>query len=286
MFGQGVSANLDQAAHWNGAGGELWVREQERMDAQFAPFLDPVLTTTQLPDGAAVLDVGCGCGALSLAAAAQEPERQVLGIDLSEGMLERARQRAAEAGVAGRVSFLHRDAQVMDFAAPWCDAVISRFGVMFFADPVAAFVSIRRAVRPGGQLVFVCWAAARDNPWYQLPQKVAAAHVPPLEIGPAGAPGPFGLDDRDRITTLLTAAGWVGITIVGFRGHLRLGGGLKPAAAGAFALGQRSLKVMLDGRPEPVVAKVLDDLERELGRHLIDGVVALPFSTWVVSARA
>jgi SAM-dependent methyltransferase len=172
----------------------------------------------------AVLDVGCGCGALSLVAAAQSAARTVVGIDLSESMLERARDRAGEAGVADRVSFLAGDAQVIDLGAAGFDAVISRFGVMFFDDPGAAFRNLARLTRPAGGLAFVCWAPQADNPWYSLPKSVAAAHVPPMEPPPSGSPGPFGLDDPERTTALLNAAGWRDIEVQQAQDRRRSGG--------------------------------------------------------------
>jgi ubiquinone/menaquinone biosynthesis C-methylase UbiE len=150
-------ANTEQAEHWNtGEGVAHWVDNQARYDRMNAPFAAMILGAAGLRPGGNVLDVGCGCGGTTLAAARLIAPGQAVGLDLSGPMLARARADAGAAGL-GNAMFLQGDAQVHPFGPERFAAVISRFGVMFFADPVAAFVNIRTATRPAGRLVFVCW---------------------------------------------------------------------------------------------------------------------------------
>src|SRR6185437_3929428 len=148
--------NTDQAEHWNaGDGVAHWVRNQDRYDRMNAPFAAMILDAAGLRPGPDVLDVGCGCGGTTLAAARLVAPGQAVGLDLSGPMLARARADAEAAGL-GNLLFLQGDAQVHELDAARFDVVLSRFGVMFFTDPVAAFANLRSATRPGGRLVFAC----------------------------------------------------------------------------------------------------------------------------------
>ena len=148
--------NSDQSRSWNGPTGEHWAAEAERYDAMLAPFVGPIVAAAAPQPGEAVLDVGCGNGALALAFAEQvAPGGRVTGVDLSEPMLAEARRRADAAG-RGDVTFVRADAQTAALPGPF-DVVVSRFGVMFFDDPTAAFTNLAASLRPGGRIVFVCW---------------------------------------------------------------------------------------------------------------------------------
>ena len=159
-----------------------------------APFLPIILDAAALTSGEAVLDVGCGCGATTHAAARAVAPALALGADLSTPMLDRARADAAQAGI-GNVEFVQADVQVHPFDPASFDVVISRFGVMFFADPVAAFANVRRALRPDGRMVFACWQHAAGNPWFGLPRSAALEHVPRRRHSPRTRP------DRSRSPT-------------------------------------------------------------------------------------
>jgi ubiquinone/menaquinone biosynthesis C-methylase UbiE len=161
--------NAVQAEHWNGTEGHHWAAHHERYEAMLGPFGVHVLDAVEIQPGERVLDVGCGTGDLSLAAArAVGSADRVVGIDLSVPMLETARRRASTAGL-GNASFVAGDAQGHGFRESEFDVVVSRFGVMFFTDPVAAFTNLARALRPGGRLGFVCWQDAGVNDWMLVP---------------------------------------------------------------------------------------------------------------------
>ncbi|MEX1367552.1 MAG: class I SAM-dependent methyltransferase [Nannocystaceae bacterium] len=189
---------------WNGPGGTKWVGAQPLMDAVLAPFAEVLLEAAQLPERGVLVDVGCGCGATTLMAAGRRPGIEVIGVDISEAMVTRARGRADEAEL--RVRFDVADAASAR-PAPRVDRVISRFGVMFFDEPARAFENMRGWLASEGMLVALVWGPVADNPWTADLLEVLREHVDvptPSEEGP----GPFGLSDPDRVQGLLHGAGF------------------------------------------------------------------------------
>ncbi len=234
------------------------------------------------------MDVGCGCGATVLALARRVgPGGAVLGLDVSEAMVARARERVAEAGLGAHARVELADAALRPFA-PEADLLFSRFGVMFFVDPAAAFANLRRALRPGGRMVFVAWRPMVDNPWFLVPMKAARARgvalpdEPPLE---PGAPGPFAFDDPARVRRILDAAGWHGVDISPHDTVLRVAapGDVEEAARGATRVGPlaRALAGAGEDVREAAEAAVAEAMRRYDGP---EGVV-LPGAVWLVSAR-
>ena len=202
-----TETNADQAAFWNAQPGQNWVTFQGRLDAQLAEVNDALLAACAVRPGERVLDIGCGAGGSTFAlAAAVGAAGRVLGLDLSEPLLGRAEERRDELAL-GQVRFEKGDAQDYPFQPGAFDLAASRFGVMFFADPVAAFRNVARALRPGGRLVFVAWGGPEHNPWFAIPQRIAAARFGPVAAAPADAPGPMAFRDAARVTGLLEAAG-------------------------------------------------------------------------------
>ncbi|WP_252271352.1 class I SAM-dependent methyltransferase [Pseudomonas subflava] len=197
----------EQSRLWNGPGGRAWVDSQPLLDELFAPLVAPLLEG--LRAGERVLDIGCGTGATSLAATGLGAD--CLGVDLSGPMLALARNRAREAGSAAR--FVCADAQSHDFAPASFDRLISRFGVMFFADPVAAFANLRGAARQGACLRLVVWRSAAENPFMTTAERAAAGSLPDLPVRRPGAPGQFAFADAQRVRGLLQTAGWSDVEI-------------------------------------------------------------------------
>ena len=219
-------ANTDQAERWN-SGEDLahWLDNQARYDRMNEPFTALILDAAAFRPGAQVLDVGCGCGGTTLAAARLIAPGQGVGVDLSCPMLARARARAEAAGLSNAV-FQQGDAQVHPFGPARFDTVISRFGTMFFADPVAAFANVRSAVRPGGRLIFVCWQPLAANQWLLVPGAALTEHVPPPPgFGSGDGPGMFAFADPDRVRPILAAAGWRDIEITSEPRSILVGGG-------------------------------------------------------------
>lgn len=195
--------NAAQAEFWNDRPGRAWVDHQGELDAMLSGALDLLMEACAARPGERVLDVGCGAGASTRAlASAVAPGGAVLGMDISAPLLERARARVEGA------SFERADAQVHPFEAGAFDLVASRFGVMFFDDPVAAFANLRRALRPGGRLALVAWDAAERNPWFAAPDRIGRERLglPPAE--PTDEPGPMAFRDVARVVGILEAAGF------------------------------------------------------------------------------
>jgi SAM-dependent methyltransferase len=203
-----VSAdNAEQIAYWSGSGGAAWAASAARMDRELDRLGRLAMDALGPAPGSAVLDVGCGTGATTIELARRVgPAGRVVGVDVSGTLLEIARRRAGASGL-GNLRFVRADAQHLTARTPF-DAVFSRFGVMFFADPVAAFAQLRGCTSPGGQLGFVCWQQLADNPWFSAASAAltgaAGGQSPPDPC----EPGPFAFADGTRIRQILTGAGW------------------------------------------------------------------------------
>src|SRR5437763_6088919 len=206
--------NVDQAAAWDGPDGEYWAAHQARFDASIGPHHAALMAAAAIAPGEAVLDIGCGNGLTSRdAARATGSTGHVLAVELSGPMLARAEQAAKDEGI-GNVRFEQGDAQVYPFDAGAFDVAMSRFGVMFFDDPVAAFANIASAVRPGGRLVLLVWQSLEANEWIGA-LRDALAVGRDLPVPPPGAPGPFGLADTGYATGVLTGAGFTDVAFAG-----------------------------------------------------------------------
>lgn len=217
-----MSANAEQMQYWAETAGPKWVRYQEVLDQQIAPLGVRAMERGRIGAGERVLDVGCGCGDTSVTLGRRVgPSGRVLGVDISPVMLERARQRAAD---QTHVRFAHGDAQTHRFDAGAFDVVFSRFGVMFFADPTAAFANLRTALRPGGRLAFVCWQSLPQNAWLAVPLMAAAAHITFPPPPAPGAPGPFAFADASRVRGILEGAGFADVACESDEGSLVVGG--------------------------------------------------------------
>lgn len=217
----------EQAALWNGRAGQAWVDAQEVLDRMFQPFEAPLLEAAlgaaeaaaadggASPSGRQVLDVGCGTGATTLAVAARlGGGAAAVGVDLSAPMIELARQRAQASGAAGAAArFVVADAQTHPFEAASFDAIISRFGVMFFETPVAAFANLRRAARPGARLRCIAWRSPAENPFMTTAERAAAPLLPALPARRPDGPGQFAFADREGVRGILEASGWSELSI-------------------------------------------------------------------------
>ncbi|GAB2759043.1 class I SAM-dependent methyltransferase [Streptomyces bullii] len=273
--------NTDQAQAWNGPEGTHWARNQDRWNAVNEGFNEPLLDAAGISLDHRVLDLGCGSGQTTRLAALRAPRGRALGLDLSAPMLAEARSRAEREGITN-ASFTQGDAQMYPFRADAFDAAISRYGVMFFADPVAAFGNVGRALRPGGRLAFVCPADARLNGWVTA---VAALRdfLPVGDFGRPGLPGMFSLAAPDRIRDILTAAGFTDITVNQAQAYGTWGHGPEDAAEFLLATGPgRHLLERADATARARAHRTLTDHLRD---HVAaDGTVRLRSTSWLVTA--
>lgn len=282
MSQDNAAPNAEQIEAWNGAMGEKWVRLQDRLDSLLAPFGEAVLEAAAIKPGEHVLDVGCGCGATTLAAAeAAGTTGRTLGIDISLPMITRARERNAERDLAA--AFSVADASRHDFAPGSFDLLISRFGVMFFDAPAEAFANLHRALTKGGRLTFICWRSMTENPWLFFPLRAALPLLPPLPATPPGAPGPFAFADSTHVTTLLTEAGFSDISLTPFDSDLVLGS-IDDAVAQSLDLGPLT-RVIAD-LPDDLRKRIATAVRAELEKHVTPRGIALGGATWIVTARA
>jgi len=274
------AANAAQVAYWNETAGRTWADFQDPIDRQIRPLGLAAMQRLAPAPGEQVVDVGCGCGDTSLELARRVgPEGGVLGLDISAPMLEVARGRAEAAG-AHNLAFREADAQTAALPGGR-DAVFSRFGVMFFADPEAAFANLRRSLRPGGRLAFVCWRPLPENLWIHLPAEAAAGLVPPAPPPEPGTPGPFAFADPDRVRRILAEAGFTGIEI---SPHDEAIGGLDLEGTVGMSVWRGPLGAILRERPD--LAPVLHDRVRTAVSPWLRGdAVYMPSATWLVSAR-
>jgi SAM-dependent methyltransferase len=275
-------ANQDQADHWNGEEAEHWVAEQARYDDMLSAFVDMLLDAAHVASGDRVLDVGCGCGATTIAAARAAAPAQVIGIDLSQPMLARAGVNASSTGVEN-VAFEQADAQVYQPPEP-VDVVFSRFGIMFFADPTAAFANLRRAASTHGRLAFVCWQELAANEWLVVPGAALAQHVPLPNFGGPGAPGMFALSDADGIRRTLSSSGWRNIAVAPGDVPLLVGGtGTLDTAVEFLRTGAIGRRVLGGTEPE-AAARAVEAVRDALAPYVTADGVRLQGAVWLVTA--
>lgn len=268
---------------WTGQVGNVWAAEWQRTDRSFAPVTERLLEVAGAQDFALAMDIGCGAGELAVTLAARTPSARVLGVDVSEELLGVARDRGA---ALGNLRFELGD------AAAWTagegerpDLLVSRHGVMFFDEPVAAFAHIAGQAMPGARLVFSCFRERGENEWVR---ELASALPPGNDPKPdPTAPGPFAFGNRDRVAGILDDAGWQKVDFEPIDYPMLAGVGedaVDEALSYFLRIGPAARGIAsLDGAPRE---EALASLRGVMERHLVDGTVALPAACWIVTARA
>jgi SAM-dependent methyltransferase len=276
-----VAVNAEQAEDWNGASGREFIEQRERHERMLGRLRARLLAAARIQDGESVLDIGCGCGEVTILAARAAGRGHALGADFSRIQVAEARRLAARAGVAN-ARFEVADAQVHPFQAGAFDVVLSSFGVMFFDDPAAAFGNLRRALRRGGRLAFACWRTRAENPVFTTGFAEAAVALGLREMPVPGAA--FSLAGTGRVGTLLSGAGFGGIEFA--------------AADEPMLIGRDVDDVLRYERASPTATEVLAGLSpaqaAELTRLVRDrlaayaapGGVTMPGAAWLVTAQA
>jgi ubiquinone/menaquinone biosynthesis C-methylase UbiE len=280
----GHELNADQIAYWNGPGGQHWVDRQRIQDIVLAPISEILIERANAKAGERIVDVGCGCGATSVALAQKVgPTGHVLGIDISAAMLARAQQ-IAPAGLSAR--FVLADATVYPFEPASFDLLVSRFGVMFFAEPALSFTNLHRALRPSGRLAFACWREPRENPFFMVPLQAVYKHAPKLpQLGPED-PGPFSFASAQRVHRILSEAGFQDVAMepCNLSLDIAVGRGLETAVQSTLEIGPAA-RALADQSPA-VISAATDSIREALEPFVRDQAVLLPASIWIVTAKA
>lgn len=281
-YSERFQANAEQAEYWNEGGGLKWVEFQQTMDSRFGAMTNELLRRAAPGPGERVLDIGCGTGATTVRLAdAVGPKGRVTAIDISEPMLALARERCRE---LLHVSFEIADAQVSPFAERDYDLHVSRFGVMFFGDPYAAFRNLARSLRDNGRLHFVCWAPLDRNPWFTIPLEVAKHHLGSPDPVPPRSPGPLAFSEPHYVEDILRQAGLGDIRIDLF--ETAIAGDETPAQhAELFLKLGPAARLIAERKPAADTLEALAaDLTRELGQYASGTGVSLKAAVYFVSA--
>jgi ubiquinone/menaquinone biosynthesis C-methylase UbiE len=281
---QGHELNADQIAYWNGPAGQRWADRQAAQDILLGPVADLLIDRAKPKAGERVIDIGCGSGVTTIAFAGKVgPSGHAFGVDISAPMLARAR---ASAPKELPVDFTLADATVYPFDPASFDLLASRFGVMFFADPVASFANLRKALKPSGRLAFACWREPRENPFFMAPLQAAYKHVPKLPQQGPEDPGPFAFASEERVRRILDAAGFAGVQMEPCPLLLdaAIGRGLDGAVQAALEIGPASRA--LEGQPAELRAAAANSIREALTAFAKGDAVLLPASIWIVTAKA
>jgi SAM-dependent methyltransferase len=279
-----TGANAAQQEYWNTVAGPRWVGLGGFVERRVRAVNDLLLARSAVAPGERVLEIGCGTAAATVPFAEAVGERgQVVGVDISEPMLAGARQRIAESGLRN-ISLLQADAQTHRFEPNYFDLITSRFGVMFFADPVAAFSNLLPAARPGGRLCFACWASLADNRHWLIPYEVIVRHLGPPAPKPPREPGPMAFSDPDYVRSFLGTAGFDAIEIHRETPDI-VGSTPKEEAEHAYIMGP-SGRLIDEKKPDEAVRETIRrEMTQAFAALARGGEMVLPSTVFLVTAR-
>ena len=276
--------NIKQKQFWSGAGGDVWVDKQKEMDIMLNPLGERAIQGLDLSGEIKILDIGCGCGATTLEIAKAVTQGEVIGVDISEPMLERATKTASDM-MLNNTSFQVKDVQVDEMPLSYFDIAFSRFGVMFFEDPFEAFKNINHSLKDNGQLSFVCWQHASLNPWQSLSIQVIKEFLD-LPAPAPKSPGPFAFEDKSYINEILTESGFRDIEIKDNQEDIVMfsGKSIREACEDYLTI-------------NPVVTEMLKNSPTELREEILEALIGkfsdfhnnegllFPSATWIVTAK-
>jgi SAM-dependent methyltransferase len=269
----------EQAAYWNGPGGQGWLAAYARIERGFSEFADALFAAANAWAGEHVIDVGCGTGATTAALArAVGPTGHALGVDISQTLIEAARAHRVD-----NATFVLGDAATHPFKAGAYDLVFSRFGVMFFGEPVAAFRNLLQALKPEGRLVFLAWRVPQENPWATVPLRAAEPFLPPLSRPGPEDPGQFAFGDRGRVERILKQAGFGRLAIEPVERPIHLGDTIAEIVQGSGRFGPLA-RAFANAEPA-AVERAKAAIAQALEPHLKSSGVSLPGACWLVTAR-
>ena len=284
--GRDGRVNADQAEYWKSASGQRWITWREALDQRFAPVTERLLRRADVHPAECVIDVGCGTGTTTLQlAAAVGAHGSVLAIDISEPLLAAARRRCLQGGHAN-VRLILADAQTHRFERRCHDLVVSRFGVMFFDDPVGAFRNLLCALRARGRLAFACWGPLEANPWFTLPLQIGIERLGAPEPQPPRAPGPLALSEPDFVDEVLTGAGFAEVRIDQVDTPLPGARSTREEAELMSLFGPLARLVRERGGDEATRLALVDELAHRLSPYASADGVRLPAAVHLVTATA
>ena len=276
--------NIKQKQFWSGAGGDVWVDKQREMDIMLNPLGERVIQGLDLKEETKILDIGCGCGATTLEIAKLVNQGEVIGVDISEPMLERATQTASDMALTN-ISYQVKDVQVDEMPNNYFDIAFSRFGVMFFEDPFEAFNNINHSLKDDGQLSFVCWQHASLNPWQSLSIQVIKEFLD-LPAPPPKSPGPFAFEDKSYIEEILNASGFRDIEIKDNQEDIVMfsGKSIREACEDYLTINP-VVTEMLKNSPSELREEILEALIGKFSDYHKDDGLLFPSATWIVTAK-
>lgn len=282
-----MDVNAGEREFWSGKVGEVWVAFEDELEGYHSVFNTPLLEAADLAPGQRVLDIGCGTGAVSrLAAQSVGQNGAVTGLDISSTMLDGARALSTTANGAP-VTYLEADAQTHGFAPAAFDRIISRMGVMFFADPVAAFANILKAASPDACFAAICWRRGMDAPWFTLSRKALSAVLgPPDEMPHPHAPGPMAFADEDRVIALLSAAGWIEAEVQKTPLSIRVEGGPMDLANVMARVGPAAREIRQGGHSQEVIDAIFAAIAEQFSPFDKGGHLEVPVVMNLFTARA
>lgn len=270
----------EQAAFWNGPGGQGWLASYARIERSIADIGKSAVAAAAAKSGERVIDVGCGTGGTTQALAeAVGPTGHVLGADISETLVGAARSKRVP-----NATFVVGDATTHPFEPAAHDLVFSRFGVMFFGEPVAAFRNLQQALKPTGRLVFVCWRTPQENPWGLVPVRAAAPHLPPMPRPGPEDPGQYSFGDRARVERILKESRFSAIAIEPLDRPIWMGADVAEVVSNAGRFGPMA-RAFAEATPEQIEKAKAAITEALAPHQSADGVV-LPGACWLVRASA
>ncbi len=274
--------NAPQIEYWNGTAGERWARLAESQDRMLGGLGITALDACDVKVGHSILDTGCGSGSSTFEIARRVGSRgRVLGVDISAPMLDIARSRLAD-NPNDSIAFENRDVATYPFEAETFDRVYSRFGVMFFVDPIATFTNIRCGVKSGGKLSFVCWQSIEGNPWQEIPYKIALKHLTEPPPSDPRTPGPMAFADPNWVREILKGSGFTDVEIVDNQMKMPIEADPRASAEKLVQLGP-AFRLLGDATPE-ITAEVTDAICDAIAPYQTESGVQMDSATWIVTA--
>ena len=271
---------------WEGEMGDKWLKYLDQFEGMLSPVGEALAAASGAREGETIIDIGCGGGGTSFELARiVGPAGSVTGLDISPRLVGESQRRAAAMGF-GNVNFIVGDASKVKIPGPGFDRLFSRFGVMFFADPYAAFKNMHGFIKPGGELVFGCWGPPSENAWVSSVMQIAAKYVD-LPAPVPRAPGPMAFAEPEYVTDILGKAGFTDVTVTPWRGDQLVGGkGAKAEDAARFIMDALFMGELLADQPGAIKAAAEAETHQLLSAYETPEGVKMPCMAWFVTAKA